>query len=181
MQEEFRKIKDFENYEISNLGNVKNDNTGKLLKPTNNGNGYYKVILSKGKLKQQKFIHRLVAEEFIQNPENKHQVDHIDNNRQNNNISNLRWVSCSENNFNKSLSTNSTSGIKGISFHKKSNKWNSYISCNGKRENLGYFDSKENAMKARIKASEKYFKEFQNKCEKNVVININANNVHIAN
>ena len=52
MEEEFRVIKDYENYSVSNFGNVKNNTTGKILKPSNSSNGYYKVNLFKdGKVK----------------------------------------------------------------------------------------------------------------------------------
>lgn len=59
-------------------------------------------------------IHRLVAMTFIPNLENKPCIDHIDNNRLNNNVDNLRWCTYSENGMNKIKQRNNTSGIVGV-------------------------------------------------------------------
>ena len=92
--EEFRKIAEFENYSISNLGNVRNDTTGRILIPHLNTNGYMALTLVKEYLR---YIHRLVAIAFIPNPENKKQVDHINGDKTDNRVENLRWVTVSEN------------------------------------------------------------------------------------
>lgn len=95
----WKKIDGYTNYSVSDNGEVRNDETGKLKKPTlNKQNGYYYVDLYSGNKRTKRPIHRLVAVAFIDNPENKKTVDHIDGNRQNNNVSNLRWASFSENN-----------------------------------------------------------------------------------
>lgn len=96
MQEEWRPIKGYEHYEISNRGEIKNLKTNRILKK-DNSRKYYEVALSKnGKVK--KFsIHRLVAETFIVNPKNKPQVNHKDGNKLNNCVDNLEWVTVSEN------------------------------------------------------------------------------------
>jgi len=70
-------------------------------------------------------------------------VDHIDNNIQNNHIDNLRPATRSENQWNKSLNKKNTSGVKGLSWAKKQNKWLACIRYKGKNKNLGYFESKE--------------------------------------
>jgi hypothetical protein len=115
MEEEYRKIKGYENYSVSNYGNIRNDVTGKILKASLNGQGYKRVRLNGKTIK----VHRLVSEAFIPNANNKKYIDHIDNDRTNNNVNNLRWVTIQENNFNQSISKNNISGFKGIRWHKK--------------------------------------------------------------
>ena len=81
------------NYEISNLGRLKNTKTNKILKSTTDSNGYLGITISLGsrnKIKRVR-IHRLVAEAFIPNPNNLPQVNHIDGNKQNNKVDNLEW------------------------------------------------------------------------------------------
>lgn len=93
------KIKNFPNYSINENGKVRNDLTNKIKAPfINKKNGYYMVDLWKNNKSTKIPIHRLVAEAFIPNPENKATVDHKDGNRKNNSIENLRWATYSEQN-----------------------------------------------------------------------------------
>lgn len=87
-------IKGFENYQISNTGLIRREK--KILSPFDN-NGYYRIQLINEDKKQKKLIHRLVAEHFIPNPDNKPQVNHIDLNTKNNDVNNLEWVTNQEN------------------------------------------------------------------------------------
>jgi hypothetical protein len=103
-KEEWLPIKDFENYEISSLGRVHNTKTGRMLKLTAKG-GYMFVGLSVNSEGKTLAIHRLVALAFIENPENKPQVNHKDKNRSNNNVSNLEWTTALENNLHRSKDT----------------------------------------------------------------------------
>lgn len=95
----WRKIAGFENYSVSDDGQIRNDVTGKMKKPTlSKKTGYLYVDLYKNNKRLKQTVHRLVAESFILNPENKKTVDHIDGNRTNNKVRNLRWATYGENN-----------------------------------------------------------------------------------
>ena len=94
-----KEIKSFENYIISHSGIVKNKKNLNTKKPyINKDNGYLYVDLWKNNKSYKRPIHRLIAENFIPNPDNKPTVDHKDGNRLNNSISNLRWATYSEQN-----------------------------------------------------------------------------------
>ena len=86
----WKKIDRNNNYSINENGEVRNDVTGHIKKATvNKKNNYFIVDLYKNNKSEKVPIHRLVAETFIPNPQNKPTEDHIDGNRQNNAISNL--------------------------------------------------------------------------------------------
>ena len=82
-----------DDYEITRNGKVINKHTGHTLAPQPNGKGYLRVSIGKKLM----FIHRLVAEKYIPNPENKPQVNHKDGNKLNNCVDNLEWVTNQEN------------------------------------------------------------------------------------
>lgn len=98
LEEEWVPIANFENYLVSPNGKVKNSITNRVFDPQKPNNGYYSITL---KGKDNKFhsflIHRLVAQAFIPNPNNLPFVNHIDENKTNNHVSNLEWVSEVEN------------------------------------------------------------------------------------
>lgn len=99
IQEEWRDIKDYENlYAVSDKGRVMNLKSGRILKAGVNSHCYEWVALCKdGKVKQCT-IHRLVAEAFLENPNNLPQVNHVDEDPTNNDVRNLAWVTASQNN-----------------------------------------------------------------------------------
>jgi len=83
------------------------------------------------------------------------QIDHINGDRTDNRICNLRIVSCHENMLNKGIQSNNSSGAVGVSKYKNS-KWFAHIRVNGRRIHLGYYDDFESALKARIDAEERF-------------------------
>ena len=166
INEEWKQIEGFEYYSISNLGNVYSEYTFKPVKIGIDRYGYKKVDLRKDKTRYTCRIHRLIAMAFIPNPEGKPFVDHINNNTLDNRTENLRWATPTQNNFNSKISKNNTSGVKGVSYHKRDNKWIARIKINGKQTHLGSFDNKEDAIKARLKKSIEIQGEFIGQCEK---------------
>lgn len=139
-KEIWKDIKNYEGlYQISSLGRVRsllfrNGTTRKkqtkLLSQTNNGNGYLIVSLSKNKKRKNKYIHRLVAEAFIPNDKNYKIINHIDKNKQNNNVNNLEWCTQKYNvlysieNLKKPKKTTHTNtGEKYITYRKSSGRY----------------------------------------------------------
>lgn len=126
----WKDIKCFEGYyQVSDNGNVRSvtrhdgvhERIGQLIKPTLKHNGYLQVGLRKHNKRKFLSIHRLVAIHFIDNPENKPQVNHIDCNKQNNNINNLEWATSKENLYHakiNGLRNNMPRGKKHPSFGK---------------------------------------------------------------
>ena len=98
MDEIWRKIEGYENYAVSNYGNVKNIITGNILKPGDNGRGYFHVRLyNSDHVAKGIMIHRLVALAFIPNPLNLPQINHIDEDKHNNRVDNLEWITSLDN------------------------------------------------------------------------------------
>ena len=116
-------IDGYDNYEISSFGRVRNNKTSRIANINTDDKGYYRIQLRKDGSGKTHRVHILVAFAFLEKKEEHTQVDHIDRNRGNNMLSNLRWATRSENNRNASKSKNNTSGIQGVHFDKKGNRW----------------------------------------------------------
>lgn len=161
--EVWKDIPDWEGfYQISNKGNVKALNRivnskrniprklkEKLLSLVFRGD-YNVVCFYKGSIRINKFVHRLVAQVFVPNPENKPQVNHIDGDKLNNNDWNLEWVTSRENACHKYATHPSSSQKTGVRYRKDHKKWISQIRVKGKLLHLGTFNSEDEAYKARV-------------------------------
>jgi len=99
MLEEWRPIAGYEGlYEVSNMGRVRSiTRYKKVIKPTITNSGYYQYQLWHNGTYRTGLAHRLVAKAFVPNPDNKPVVNHIDENKLNNFVSNLEWVTHVEN------------------------------------------------------------------------------------
>jgi hypothetical protein len=167
MEEIWKQIENYENYSVSSLGQVRNDDTKKILKGCNGTHKRLVVNLCKNGIVKQFLIYRLVAFAFIPNPAEKSDIDHIDNNPSNNRIENLRWATRQENLRNTRIKSTNTSGIKGISWDKSRQKWETYIQIDGIKVHIGRFNTIEEATLARQTRANQAFGVFTNACETN--------------
>ena len=109
-------------YKINREGEIWSCRYKKLLKQCNH-DGYKKVTLSKDGVAKKKYVHRLLALQFIPNQDNCSCVDHKNHNRSDNRLQNLRWVTRQGNCQNTSLTRRNTSGYQGVHFCKSHKRW----------------------------------------------------------
>ena len=118
---------------------------GKFLSATAS-DGYALVTLSKDKTPTVISIHRLLAIAYIPNPDNKPYVDHVDRDRANNSLDNLRWVTSQENSQNRTIQKKSTTGVTGVGYvDGRRSPWLARIHIDGKRKNK-FFATEEEAI-----------------------------------
>jgi len=146
--EEWRPIDNYENYMVSNRGEIKNIKRNRKLTLDISKDNRVSVVLWKNNKSKRIRVHRLVAIAFLPNPLNKPQIDHIDRNSSNNLLENLRWATCRENQINKGISKNNKSGAKGVWWDKRTYKWVAKISLNNKMLYLGSFKNFDDAVEA---------------------------------
>jgi len=139
MNEEFIDIKDYEGlYKINKKGEILGVKYNKILKPEMH-KGYLRVNLSKNGKTKHFFIHRLLGIHFIDNPDNLPEIDHINRNKLNNNIENLRWCTHSDNNKNKNIK-----GYINKHFNKQERIYYSvYVRCKYKANFKTYDEASE--------------------------------------
>lgn len=144
MEEEWRLITGFSNYEVSNLGQVRNHKFNRPVKSFYNGY-YYEVLLYNKNKSYHNVIHRLVASAFLPNPDNLPVVDHIDRNPTNNIVTNLRWVSRRDNSLNNKFRKERERF--GITMCRE--KYRVQFTVNGKLTSFGCYTTLEEAIQVR--------------------------------
>ena len=98
MEEVWKDVEGYEGlYQVSTCGNLYSSYVKRKLQLSLDQYGYKQVILVNNGVRKRHLLHRMVAQAFIPNPENKPQVNHLDENKTNNNVSNLEWVTSKEN------------------------------------------------------------------------------------
>ncbi len=100
------------------------------------------------------YMHNIILNRDTSN--RKINVDHINRNKLDNRKCNLRIVEATQNQYNKGLQSNNTSGYPGVGFKKREQKWRARIQYKGKEKYIGLFNTKEDAIKARKQAELKY-------------------------
>lgn len=155
--EVFQDVKGFEGlYSVSSHGYVSNGR--KSLKTYVINSGYQCLKLVKGNTRKSVLLHRLIAEAFIPNPLNKPEVNHIDGNKSNNAVSNLEWVTPSENKLHAlrtglKVYNNPTRGLKlsnkskyhNVGFDTTRKKWTASLRIDGNTVGQKRFDTEEAA------------------------------------
>ena len=141
------------NYQVSNTYRVRNAITGKILSDQSFCSGGYPIVCSyKDGVKKTFRVHKLVAMHFLPRPNSdiRLQVDHIDNDKNNNDVSNLRWVPAQQNMWNRKKIRKATSSkYIGVCFDKRSHVWQAHIRQNdGRQKHLRSFQHEKDAARA---------------------------------
>jgi hypothetical protein len=147
----WKTIPDYEDYQVSSLGNVKSLKWGKerILKTALDSKGYFNVVILKDKKQKSFRIHKLVAMAFLgHTPDgtNKIVVDHINNVRTDNRLENLQLITNRENCCKDKR--DGSSSFAGVSWHKKSGKWRASFFYNKVYIDLGLFEQESQARDA---------------------------------
>ena len=161
----WKEIKGFDfTYLISNYGNVqkiKNEQST-ILKIYDNGIGYKMVALRLNKKNKMQYVHRLVAKHFLDNPNNFREVNHIDFNKSNNNLSNIEWCDRKKNmdHYYKNFQVRAKRNMVNYKHTKsliidelKNNKWRLRLRENGKRVHIGTYNNYQDALNKKLSLS----------------------------
>lgn len=113
----------YKEFDISEEGIITNISTKKVRMQTIDQTGYYVLSIRRNGKSSKYYIHRLIAETYLPNPYNLKYIDHIDGNKLNNSLSNLRWCTQSQNLMNARKRSNTASQYKGLYWHNQNKKW----------------------------------------------------------
>ena len=159
MKELWKNIPDWQ-YQISNLGSIRTnrpliyargkcvkDLGWRTLKTNKDKNGYFGITLNSArgiKHKKRFYIHRLIWEAFVGEIPKGYEIDHINRDRSDSSLSNLRLATKKENKRNLTPRKNTITGYRGVQ-KVKTGSYRAYINTNGKRTHLGYFNNSKEA------------------------------------
>ena len=121
MKEIWKDIPNYDGYQASNLGNIKNKKTGNILKPYENTNGYLQVELWKNGKGKKIVVHKIIANTFLSNINNLPQINHKDENKLNNNINNLEFCTAKYNSNYGTRNLRLSSPVLCVELNKKYN------------------------------------------------------------
>ena len=157
---EISKIVDgFPNYAVNTLGQVINVKYEKIIKGYKMVTGYMAVTLCNTTNKKPFLVHRLVALAFIPNPQRLPFVDHIDENKSNNCVANLRW--CTRRQNTQNITATKRRDQLPVGVYRSGMKFCARITVDGKSKHLGTYPTIEEAEFGRLNEERKHFKEFQ--------------------
>lgn len=145
--ENWKQIKEYQNYEVSDSGEVRKFGGIKNLKKSLSTNGYHKVRLFKDGIGKTRTIHKLVAETFLTKQDGL-VINHIDKDKTNNSINNLEYITQRENTHHSRKGGDYSSKEIGVSWYKRNKKYGANIFKNGKNTFLGLFKTEKEASEA---------------------------------
>ena len=139
-------FKSYYDYDVYEDGRVWSNKSNIFLKQRLDKDGYQTVGLWIKNVKRKTYsVHRLMGELFLPNFNNLPEIDHIDRNKLNNSLFNLKWETYSNQSHNQKIYSTNTSGVKGVSYNKKNGKWIGSMMINKKRPTR-QFKTKEEAI-----------------------------------
>jgi hypothetical protein len=162
-------IDEYPGYFVGTDLNIYSEKQGsiKMMKQGIDARGYYRVCLYKDGKEIKKKVHRLIAKMFIPNPNNLEFIDHINHNRSDNRLENLRWVSRKDNNRNRCMNKNNTTGNQGVYFRNDDyDRWvTDWIDNQGVRRSKSFSINKygDNAKQLAIDYRQKMVDKFYNR------------------
>ena len=140
---------DYYNYKVYENGDIWSNHYSRFLCPSPDKDGYLIVAMTFNGKKKNMRLSRVIALCYIPNPDNLPEVDHINSLEiTNNNVSNLRWANRFTQNSNQVIRSTNTTGVKGVSLHKKTGLYHAKITRNGKTLQ-GYYKSFDKAVAKR--------------------------------